>query len=365
MISVRKENTTLSIIKGIAIILMVAGHAEGPEFMTNFIYTFHMPVFFIAAGYFFTQKQIDAPWEFCVKRVKSLYLPFIFWSILFLVMHNMFFKIGLLNEMYGNWTGGVTHPYTLDIALKRLTLIIFSMGGYDEFLLGAFWFFRALLVVSITYLIFHKTISSNHKQYSNHKIAAIIIIIALLFAIVKIYFGLRIVTLIQGGIRETWGIIFFATGIIFRQYENKLPRNVICALIAFIIICIAAYFHCAGMNLSPKLIDVATLPVTGVTGFIMLYYISAIIDHKQNIIRKALVYIGNNTMPIFILHIISFKIVSLIKIAYYGLDIQQIGCHMVIHSPKDNFWILYTIAGVAIPLLLNHLYRKSCQISNL
>jgi hypothetical protein len=45
-------------------------------------------------------------------------------------------------------------------------------------------------------------------------------------------------------------------------------------------------------------------------------------------------------------------VVSLIKIWYYGLDIHQIGCHMVIHeySQQDWFWVLYTMAGVGIPL---------------
>lgn len=46
------RNIVLSVVKGIAIILMVVGHAEAPDFLTRWIYTFHMPVFFIAAGYF-------------------------------------------------------------------------------------------------------------------------------------------------------------------------------------------------------------------------------------------------------------------------------------------------------------------------
>ena len=52
LIMARKRDTVLSVSKGIAIILMVAGHAEAPELVTNFIYTFHMPLFFMAAGYF-------------------------------------------------------------------------------------------------------------------------------------------------------------------------------------------------------------------------------------------------------------------------------------------------------------------------
>ena len=57
-------------------------------------------------------------------------------------------------------------------------------------------------------------------------------------------------------------------------------------------------------------------------------------------------------------HIISFKVVSLVKIAYSGLDPRQIGCHMVIHDHHgDAFWLLYTLVGVALPLLWLWGYR--------
>lgn len=79
------RNTTISILKGIAIILMVIGHAEAPEMLTNFIYTFHMPLFFMAAGYFFDRKYLSQPGVFIGKRIKGLYLPFLKWSILLLL----------------------------------------------------------------------------------------------------------------------------------------------------------------------------------------------------------------------------------------------------------------------------------------
>ena len=53
------RNTVIAIAKGIAIILMVIGHADAPGLLTNFIYTFHMPLFFMAAGYFFNYKYLD------------------------------------------------------------------------------------------------------------------------------------------------------------------------------------------------------------------------------------------------------------------------------------------------------------------
>ena len=52
-----KHDSSISICKGLAIILMVIGHAEAPGAISAFIYEFHMPLFFITAGYFFNLNQ--------------------------------------------------------------------------------------------------------------------------------------------------------------------------------------------------------------------------------------------------------------------------------------------------------------------
>jgi fucose 4-O-acetylase-like acetyltransferase len=80
-----KRNTVISICKGLAIILMVIGHAEAPDLLTRIIYTFHMPLFFITAGYFFSARNADEPWKFCARRFKGLYIPFLKWSLFFLL----------------------------------------------------------------------------------------------------------------------------------------------------------------------------------------------------------------------------------------------------------------------------------------
>lgn len=51
------RNTTISIVKGICIILMVIGHSGCPELLHDFIYLFHMPVFFFVSGYFCKREE--------------------------------------------------------------------------------------------------------------------------------------------------------------------------------------------------------------------------------------------------------------------------------------------------------------------
>lgn len=354
----KQTNTVISICKGIAIILMVMGHAEGPGLLTNFIYLFHMPIFFITAGYFFSRKYLTDSWTYIQKRFKGLYIPMVKWSVLFLLLHNLFFKIGLLNEQYGNWTNGVTHPYTFHDMCQRFVNIIFSMGGYDEFLLGAFWFFRALLVSSILFMVLYRLIDGRRTWLSGNKAVIAIIAATLLFAVFRIGCGVKVLTIFQGGIRETWGVIFFGIGVLYRSFEGRIKMNVYLAVLFFVLLFIGAYFHLAGMNLSPKLIDVLTLPVTGTVGFLLVRYISSIIDSYPGKVRNFLIYAGNMTVYVYVFHIISFKVISAIKILWYGLPWGQIGCHMVIHEHHgDYFWILYTIVGVGLPLMWIYCYN--------
>ncbi len=360
---IKRNNTTLSICKAIAIILMCAGHAEGPTLLVTFIYLFHMPVFFIAAGYFFDKKYLAAPWTFCKKRFKGLYVPFVKWSLFFLIFHNLFFKIGLMNEQFGNWDGGVTHPYDWFQFWQRMVHIIFSMGGYDEFLAGAFWFFRALFVASIVFLILYLLLYNRNKWLNHDTVPIEIAILALVFSWFKVANHLTIITVVQGGIRDCWGVLFFALGVIYRRYESRIPEHWALTLIYAAILVAGAYLGWQGMALKTELRTVATLPFTGAIGFLMVHHIASWLDRHEGIVKRFLVYCGNNTLYIFVFHIISFKIVSAIKIWYYGLDWGQIGCHMVIHenSTTDLFWVLDTIVGTAVPLLGITLYRRLKQ----
>ena len=353
-----QRNNIISIAKGIAIILMVVGHAEAPELLTNFIYTFHMPLFFITAGYFFSLKYLSDPWSFCEKRFKGLYLPFLKWSLLFLLLHNVFFHFGILNEEFGNWTGGVTHPYSWKDFANRLLLIVTSMSGYDEFMAGAFWFFRGLLVASLLFLILFKLFSAK-TNLSPTKITAIICIGALAFTAFRIGFGLKLRYIPNGGMREVWGLFFFGIGFLYRQYEPRIKEHWALSAAYFVLLCIAAWLHLSGMNNHGKMIDVLTLPLTGIIGFLAVRYISAVIDRKGSFVRDTLIFIGENTIYVFVFHIISFKLVSLAKIWWYDLDFAQIGCHMVIHhnNHSDLFWVAYSIAGVAVPMLC----LKACR----
>lgn len=77
--------------KGIAILLVVIGHCcqlpEHPTALVRFIYSFHMPVFFIAAGMFIKShdgKTNDDRKNGFVKRFLALMVPYYIWCLIYM-----------------------------------------------------------------------------------------------------------------------------------------------------------------------------------------------------------------------------------------------------------------------------------------
>lgn len=355
-----QRDSSISIAKAFAIILMVIGHTEYPGLLTSCLYTFHLPLFFITAGYFFGRRQASQPWQFCTRRFKGLYIPMVKWSLIWLLLHNVWHHFGILNETYGNWEGGVTHPYALREVVSRAVQIFTQMGGYDEFMAGAFWFFRGLLVASLLFLVFFRLIDRDEGRLAEWHIAGMIGLGAVAFTAAHIYFGFKISVLPGGGWREIWGLFFFAVGVIYRRWEPAIGRRWPVALGCLLIICAAGMLHWSGMNNVGRWRDLWSLPLTGIAGFIMVHYASKAIADRESPVKRLLTFIGENTLYILVLHIISFKAVSLVKIWHYGLDWRQIGCHMVIHDHQgDWYWVLYSIAGVTLPLIALVLWRRA------
>ncbi len=349
---------SFSICKAIAIILVVMSHACVPGWTYKFIYQFHVPIFFICAGYFFNTQYINDERTFLAKRIKGLYIPFIKWSISFLILHNLFFTFGLLNEQYGNGSGGVLHPYSWHEFSQRLFNIIFNMSGYDEFIAGSFWFFRALLIASIIHFILFKLFKILRPIDTDKQTSLFILFFSFIATFWLVAGNIRIAGLAGGGYRELLGVLFICIGFLFRQYRSQLLLSWPLALCCFIISAIGATYCPSSMGHAASISQFLSLLLPAITGFIFVYFISVNLAKRNNIISKSLVYVGDRTIYIFAFHLLAFKLVSVIKVAYYGLAWGMVGGHTVVNTyTNDAFWILYTVTGVSLPLAVLAVYR--------
>lgn len=388
------KNPSLTILKALAIILVVMAHSSCPTYASRFAYMLCVSLFFLASGYCFDPKYLNDEATYVKRRFRRLYVPFVKWSIFFLLLNHLWFYIGFLSEHYGNAAGGVTHPLTLHQGLQALWSIVFNMSGYDQFLGGAFWFFRAMFVSSIVFLVGMKLLESLKWFRDQHTCSALALAtLAVIMALWQSADGLKWTGLAQGGYRELMGVFFLAAGFAYRRFELWLEKpaptaplfvapaqaskrillttkiaNASCntsmtitrwlssqplvsmLLSATILALLVVYPHPTMGTKARSMADICWLALSGVVGFSFIYNISKIL-HKIAPARPAFDYIGSNTLYIFVWHLMAFKLVSIIKVAAYSLPWAMVGSHPVVHAGKETwFWVLYTIIGIALPL---------------
>lgn len=92
--------TYMDIAKGIGILCVIAGHM-GNFIINKFVFSFHMPLFFLTSGYFISSK--NSPQTILIKRFRQLLPPYVFTC--FMVIFISTIK-GILGILIGNKTIG-------------------------------------------------------------------------------------------------------------------------------------------------------------------------------------------------------------------------------------------------------------------
>ena len=141
-----KHYAEISAVKGILIILMVVGHSGVPQTISEPLSLLRMPCFFMISGYLFKEKYLNDTKQFIFKKIKGLYFPFLRWSLIFLLLHNVFYYLNIYDVKYN----------TGEFLSKVLQIV--TMTGSEQ-LLGGFWFLKELLYASVISFIVFKLLS--------------------------------------------------------------------------------------------------------------------------------------------------------------------------------------------------------------
>jgi fucose 4-O-acetylase-like acetyltransferase len=138
------RSNTVDIMKGIAIALVVYGHTiqgmyprgwwSGPKYMFNndFIYSFHMPLFFFTAG-LFVMKSLERRGvkNFVQEKFKTILYPYLLWAI-----------VGAVLEPFITRFKNTHHPFEL-----KSFLMTFFEGKQGWFL---YTLFACLMIAVLT-----------------------------------------------------------------------------------------------------------------------------------------------------------------------------------------------------------------------
>lgn len=143
--------------------------------------------------------------------------------------------------------------------------------------------------------------------------------------------------------REFITPILLSIGIIFKRVSYLLKPKYFILIMSFCIILLASFFFkidIAGSQISNPIVFL----FISIMGFYLIYGIST----KLNKI-KLLVFIGNNTLPILILH----------QIGFYSLYIILNNNDTMFHKlHNNNYWILYSIYAIVFSLSVNYVYQQ-------
>lgn len=84
--SVRKREAWIDVVKGLGIIFVVIGHVNTEGFLLQWIYTFHMPLFFALSGFLLKKFSADVSFgKFFLKRTQTILWPFVLFRVLLFI----------------------------------------------------------------------------------------------------------------------------------------------------------------------------------------------------------------------------------------------------------------------------------------
>ena len=342
---ITRESNIYSIMKGIAIIAVVMGHCS-ISCIEGFVNQFHLAVFYFLAGYFFKSDYVNSPWLFIKKRINRLYFPFIQYGTVFLLLHNIFCRLGLYD---------ISSIYSLsDFARKELFMLLrFSS---NELFMGAMWFLGSLFFVSVSFLLLCK-LSSYFKK--GDWVLLVEVIACLLLGRYAISLGLPN----PYSIYNTLMIVpIFYLGYVFKRYQIfesyiNLQTTFICLGILLIL-----YISGISIRLQPQSLpgnNLLLYLVISIMGVVMVYGISILL--QKNKVGKLVALCGDLSFEIMALHFICFKLVTILQILVEGSDWNHLA-DFPVYSKNLLIWSpLYLLVGVVFPILLTLGYRNIKQ----
>ena len=267
------RDNSVSIAKAFAIMLMVLAHTWFMDIGNKWINMFHMPLFFFMAGYCFKDKYLTDFKSFALKRVTGLYKPFVKWSIVFLVLHNVFFYLNLYNSDYG-FRGNVSQLYSLTDFAKRAIMIVTSMSGNEQ-LLGGYWFLKSLFVGSLIAYFFIRYVK-NSVIRGGYLLALAIIISA---------FNLSIPFFHISG-REFLAAMIFTTGYSYKNQNLQVHHSWWCVLVGLFFVTIGVcYWQASLMQFSWE--SIVPFLISAIAGTLMVFKLSCFVNSKDESTLKS------------------------------------------------------------------------------
>ncbi len=274
--------------KGVGIILVVYGHClrglisaglvsqDSPLIITDYIvYTFHMPLFFVASGFFFEKSLQKSNRDFWYNQLKNILYPYFFWSLF----------CGSIQIILSG-----SSATNSEMSASRLSEILWNP-------ISPFWFLYVLF--------FCYSISSVAKNIP----IIIRIVVGFLIFVISFFAAENVFSDVF------YGFSYFSIGIFInrRKFVNLIPTRRGAALglsIMFFITAFASYY----LRIPERMPFIAAI-----MGIIATATICRLMEYKysDNPIIAILSILGQYSMSIYVMHIIVIASVRTILVKFF------------------------------------------------
>lgn len=293
----KKRNSYIDTIKGIGIFLVVLGHQNTQ--LTEYIYSFHMPLFFFLSGIF--HKNYNSYMGFIKRKFKTLMIPyftfsislFLFW---FFISRNFGessrVKISILENFMGVFVGA---------SIENISTI--SWGA-------TLWFLPCLFLVMNFYYFINKL---DEKKILIVNSILVLVGVVLLKLDIK-YFN------IWHFLTAIFALPFYSIGNLLKNkilFERSLSWIII--LLFFILNILTLKFNGKiDMNMN-RYNNFILFYISSFSGIFFLIFLIKKLGLKNKIID----FLGKNTLIIFAYHLRVNIVITILLVYILKLDISD------------------------------------------
>ena len=273
--------------KGIAIIAVIVGHLT--DFGRQFIFSFHMPLFFVIAGFLYKDGDV---WGGVHKDFKRLIIPYIVTASFIFISY---FAISFI------------HPQ-IDL-IKWFKAVIWGSGSVmhtsplfgDIPSIGAIWFLFALFWCKLTFSLLRIGISNNLL------LALCSIAISLVASSIDKYL-INLPFAILPGLSS---IVFYTAGYIIKQLDgfNKISNSKMWVGILLIVWMLSTFIPDRPLGLVTSDFPIYPLSVLGgISATLVIYSLTNMFFKQNSYIAKFFVWMGEVSLVVLCLHLIDLDI---------------------------------------------------------
>lgn len=337
-----KDSLSIRYAQCFGIVAVVLGHYSIKPLDVMQPYVFHMPLFFFIGGLLFKDK----PFLSVAKGTLTKHIFYIAYTYVIISLIAMYLK-----ESHGLWVGNI-YPENMKYAITWVLQHNFHNNNY--FLVA--WFLFAYAIVSISCCLILKLKS---------KIIISIIAIALGFLGMEYVSPLYFETKMQSYnllSQVMVGSMFYLFGYLLRAATLQLSSPYVPVVSIVILFTMKNYSILLGMGMSgssyPHGFEAHT--VSSMLCIASVFTITNIMS-QMPVKFNSLSLIGNESKVIMSYHLLTFTLVDFV---FYKLGMYDISKTVALkHYVSQQFWYVYILAGVFLPLALSIIYDATVSFA--